>query len=53
MREVPGVAYRAVHVGDVNLVWARQDALGNAVGTRDDEVIVGDVELLDSNRHEG
>lgn len=53
MREVPGVAYRAVHVGDVDLVWARQDALGNAVGTRDDEVIVGDVELLDSNRHEG
>lgn len=53
VREVPGVAYRAVHVGDVDLVWARQDALGNAVGTRDDEVIVGDVELLDSNRHEG
>lgn len=53
VREVPGVAYRAVHVGDVNLVWARQDTLGNAVGTRDDEVVVGDVELLDGNRHEG
>lgn len=53
VREVPSVAYRAVHVGDVELVWARQDALGDAVGARDDEVIVGDVELLDGNRHEG
>lgn len=53
VREVPGVAYRAVHVGDVNLVWARQDALGDAMGARDDEVVVGDVELLDGNRHEG
>lgn len=53
VREVPGIAYWAVHVGNVNLVWARQDALGNAVGARDDEVVVGDVELLDSNRHEG
>ena len=53
MRKVPGVAYRAVHVGDVELVWARQDALGDAVGARDDEVVVGDVELFDSNRHEG
>lgn len=53
VREVPGVAYRAVHIGDVELVWARQDALGDAVGARDDEVVVGDVELLDGNRHEG
>lgn len=53
VREVPGVAYRAVHIGDVDLVWARQDALGDAVGARDDEVVVGDVELLDGNRHEG
>ena len=53
VREVPGVAYRAVHIRDVDLVWARQDALGDAVGARDDEVVVGDVELLDGNRHEG
>ena len=53
VREVPGIAYGAVHIGDVNLVWARQDALGDAVGARDDEVVVGDVELLDGNRHEG
>lgn len=53
VREIPSVTYRAVHVGDVNLVWARQDALGDAVGARDDEVVVGDVELLDGNRHEG
>lgn len=53
VREVPGVAYRAVHVGDMDLVWTRQDALGDAVGARDDEVVVGDVELLNGNRHEG
>lgn len=53
VREIPSVAYRAVHVGDVDLVWSRQDALGDAVGARDDEVVVGDVELLDGNRHEG
>ena len=53
VREVPGVAYRAVHIRDVDLVWPRQDALGDAVGARDDEVVVGDVELLDGNRHEG
>ena len=53
VREVPGIAYGAVHIGDVDLVWARQDALGDAVGTRDDEVVVGDVELLDGNRHKG
>lgn len=52
VREVPGVAYRAVHIGDVNLVWPRQDTLGDAMRTRDDEVVVGDVELLDCNRHE-
>ena len=53
VREVPCVAYRAMHIGDVNLVGARQDALGDAVGARDDKVVVGDVELLDGNRHEG
>ena len=53
MREVPGVAYRAVHIGDVNLVWPRQDTFGDAVGARDDEVVVGDVKLFDGNRHEG
>lgn len=53
VREVPGVAYRAVHVRDVDLVWARQDTLGDAMRTRDDEVVVGDVELLNGNRHEG
>ena len=53
VREVPGVAYRAMHVGDVNLVWPRQDALCDAMRTRDDEVVVGDIELLDGNRHEG
>lgn len=53
VREVPGVAYRAVHVGNVNLIRPRQDSLGDAMRTRDDEVVVGDVELLDGNRHEG
>lgn len=53
VREVPGVADWAVHVGDVDLVWPRQDALGDAMRARDDEVVVGDVELLDGNRHEG
>lgn len=53
VREVPGIAYRAVHIGDMDLVWPRQNALGDAVGARDDEVVVGDVELLDGNRHEG
>lgn len=53
VREVPGIAYRAVHVGDVDLVWPRQNALGDTVGARDDEVVVGDVELLDGYRHEG
>ena len=52
VREVPGVADWAVHIGDVDLVWPRQDALGDAVRARDDEVVVGDVELLDGNRHE-
>lgn len=53
MREIPGIADRAVHIGDMDLIWAGQDALGDAVRARNDEVIVGDVELLDGNRHEG
>lgn len=53
MREVPGIADGAVHIGDVDLVWPGQDAFGDTVRARDDEVVVGDVELLDGNRHEG
>lgn len=53
MREVPGIADGAVYIGDVDLVGPGQDAFGDAVRARDDEVVVGDVELLDGNRHEG
>lgn len=53
MREVPGIADGAVHIGDVDLIWSGQDAFGDTVRARDDEVVVGDVELLDGNRHEG
>lgn len=53
VREVPGIADGAVHIGDVDLVWPGQDAFGDAVRARDNEVVVGDVELLDGNRHEG
>lgn len=53
MREIPGIADGAVHIGDVDLVWPGQDAFGDAVRARDDEVVIGDVELLDGNRHEG
>lgn len=53
VREIPGIADGAVHIGDVDLVWPGQDAFGDTVRARDDEVVVGDVELLDGNRHEG
>lgn len=53
MREIPGIADGAVHIGDMNLVWSGQDAFGDTVRARDDEVVVGDVELLYGKRHEG
>lgn len=53
VREVPGIANGAMHIGNVDLIRPGQDALGNAVGARDDEVVVGDVKLFDGNRHEG
>ena len=53
MREVPGIADGAVHIGDVDLIRSGQDAFGDTVRARDDEVVVGDVELLDGNWHEG
>lgn len=53
VREIPGIADGAVHIGDVDLVRPGQDAFGDTVRARDDEVVVGDVELLDGNRHEG
>lgn len=53
VREVPGIANGAVHIGNVDLVRPGQDAFGDTVRARNDEVVVGDVELLDGNRHEG
>lgn len=53
MREVPGIADGAVHIGDVDLVWPGEDAFRDAVGARDNEVVARDVELLDGERHEG
>lgn len=53
VREVPGIADGAVHIGDVDLVRPGQDAFSDAVRARDDEVVIGDIELLDGNRHEG
>lgn len=53
VREVPGVADGAVDVGDMELVRPGEDAFRDAVGARDNEVVVSDVELLDGERHEG
>lgn len=52
VREVPGIADWAVHIGDMDLIRAGQDALGDTVRARNDEVVVGDVKLFDGNRHE-
>ena len=53
VREIPGIADGAVHIGNVDLIWSGQDAFGNTVRARDDEVVIGDVELLDGDWHEG
>lgn len=52
VREVPGIADRAVHIGNMDLIRAGQDAFGDAVRARNDEVVIGDVELFDGDRHE-
>lgn len=52
VREVPGIADRAVHIGNMDLIRAGQDAFGDAVRARNDEVVIGDVELFDGNWHE-
>ena len=52
MLQVPCIADRRMHVADMDLVGARQDALCHGVATRNDQVVAGHVELFDRERHQ-
>jgi hypothetical protein len=51
--EVPGVPHGRVDIADVELPGSGDHALGDGVGAGDHEVVVGQVELLDRDRHQG
>ena len=48
--QVPGVAHRRMHVGDMRLVGPGEDAVGDAVVARDHKIVTGHVELFHGER---
>ncbi|MNY00887.1 hypothetical protein D3C86_1333970 [compost metagenome] len=51
--QVPGVAHGGVGVADVDRFGAGHDALGAGVSARQHQVVAGQVELLEGERHQG
>lgn len=49
---IPGIAHGRVHIGDMQLIRAGDDALRDTVRARDDEVVAPHVDLLDGQRHQ-
>jgi hypothetical protein len=50
--EVPGVADGGVAHADVQLIRSGEHSLGHGIGAGDDQLVPGEIELLDRQRHE-
>ena len=53
MLQIPGIADRRVHVADMQLVRAGQNALGYGMAAGNHQVVARHVQLLDGQRHQG
>src|SRR3977135_464654 len=53
MLQVPGISHRRVNVCDMDLIRPRYHAFRDGIAARNDQVIFGEIELLDRERREG